>query len=147
MPWRSSAMFFCKCQTRWMALLVASCFPSVAALALSPPDAARPVSLTFNLAGTHRYLATDEILTSLPAPAVVGVDQIVSFEDHEYFAYIFGTSPTYLRRVIYLRPGLVVIDDQVDAHSLKTFDWKFVAHGRIETVDGGVRTDADGVYF
>ena len=98
-------MCFCGCIYLRLGLLVALCLSSASSLALSPADTNLKPNLAFGLVDVEHYLATDEILTSLPTPAVMSVERIVAFEDHEYFAYVYGTSPAILRRVIYLRLG------------------------------------------
>lgn len=97
--------------------------------AIQPINSGQQRQRPCDLATLQRYLATDEILTSLPTPGQIGVEQIVAFEDHEYFAYICGESrpagqqgdrstisapPDVIRRILFIRPQLIVIDDQTD---------------------------------
>jgi SAM-dependent methyltransferase len=114
------------------ASLVARC------LAAEPHEPAVAVSLSLDLAGLHRYLAASDVLTELPDLATFGIERLLAFEDHEHFAYIFGQSlppdneqraapprrrANVLRKIYYVRPHIVVIDDQVDAQNAQEILW------------------------
>lgn len=88
----------------------------------APPtgDATSEVALSqtaLDLPAIHRYFAADDILASLPAPKLFGVEGVDAFEDHEHFAYVSGTMPGVVRRIVYLRPNVIIIDEKVDSRS------------------------------
>ncbi len=110
-----------KIPTTALALLTA-CVASVTRGVAAPPtgDATSHVArlqTPLDLPAIHRYFAADDILTSLPAPKLFGVEGVDAFEDHEHFAYVSGTMPGVVRRIVYLRPNVIVVDERVDSRS------------------------------
>lgn len=102
--------------------ILSACVATVTQGVAAPPtgDATSEVALSqtaLDLPAMHRYFAADDILASLPAPKPFGVEGVDAFEDHEHFAYVSGTSPGVVRRIVYLRPNVIVVDDQVDSRS------------------------------
>lgn len=97
-------------------LPVAGVATATRSVAAPPPgDASHRAAL--DVQAVCRSLTADEILTALPAPGLLGVDRVVAFEDHESFAYVSGTAPGVVRRIVLLRPNVIVIDEHVDHRS------------------------------
>lgn len=65
-----------------------------------------------DLAAIRRSLAADDVEVAVPAAAVLLAQRIEAFEDHEHFAYVCGTGPGVVRRVVCLRPGLLVCEEE-----------------------------------
>ena len=135
-------------------LSIGLCLACSCALAASPSEKHATIQLSFDLVTVHRYLATDEFLTSLPSPTALGVERVVAFEDHEHFAYICGISrlskhpsdapqPHFLRRLFFIRPGLVIIEDQVDAARVSEIVWTLHAPGLAPAGTSRVARDAN----
>jgi len=63
---------------------------------------------------------------TLPKAASLGISKIVAYEEHKYFVYILGEGqkPGVLRRMILLKPSLLVVDDRVsDLKSDRPLRW------------------------
>jgi len=118
--------------------LLSACVATVTPiLAAAPPSEARPPS-ALDVPAIRRYFAADDILPSLPAPAVFGVERVAAFEEHDHFAYVSGTTSDLVRRTFYFRPNLIVIDDQVDSR---------IASQAPRLLDAVVPRAAEGVRF
>jgi len=64
----------------------------------------------------------DKYLESVPDASKLGVDQILAFEENQYFVYVLGIAqaakgkpdaPSLVRRVFLLKPSVFVVDDQI----------------------------------
>jgi SAM-dependent methyltransferase len=97
--------------------LLSACVAAVTPIVAAPPTRDASSQTALDLPALHRYFTADDVLTSLPAPRLLGVERVDAFEDHECFAYVFGTTAGVVRRIFFLRPNLIVIDDQVDSRS------------------------------
>ena len=141
-------------------LPVAYCVQCTTLFAFSPADS--DDNRSFDLVNVQRYLTTDESLTSLPTPALVCVERIAAFEDHEYFAYVFGISqPTkkpgaeisgadkaeILRRIVFIRPQLIVIDSQVHARIATEIALPFLDLDLRQRAEEDVSIVRDGLHF
>ena len=129
---------------------------------ISAAEADRMLQLSFDVGSVQRHVTQEEMLTSLPPPAVIGVERMVAFEDHAYFVYLHGTSqlsrpngstlrattePGFLRRVFFIRPGLIVVDDQVDSRCASEIVWTIKSPALLDSADQEVRAAADGLYY
>ena len=97
--------------------LLAACLATATPLAAAPPPSDASPRAVVDLPAVCRYFTAEDVLSSLPAPTLFGVERIVAFEDHDSFAYVSGTAPGVVRRIVYLRPNVIIIDDQVDSRS------------------------------
>jgi SAM-dependent methyltransferase len=97
--------------------LLSVCVATVTQIAAAPPTRDASSQNAIDLPGIHRYFTAEDVLTSLPAPRLFGVERIDAFEDHEHFAYVCGTTAGVVRRTFFLRPNVIVIDDHVDSRS------------------------------
>jgi SAM-dependent methyltransferase len=145
-----------------VSLSIGLCLACSCALASSPSDTQGTLQLSFDFVSVHRYLADDELLTSLPSPTALGVERLVAFEDHEHFAYAYGTSrlrepldsglsdvskPEFLRRVFFIGPGLIVIDDQMDPGSASATVWTLHAPGLSDSAAQEVTGAGDEMHY
>jgi len=90
------------------------------------------VELTLRVESLAGLLRPGELFRRLPDPAGLGVARIIAFEDNPAFLYLCGTSMcdaeaqspdalpgrlapevAHIRRIVLLKPDLVVVDDQV----------------------------------
>ena len=88
-----------------------------------------------------------EFSDSLPDASLLGVDEVVAFEEHKVFACVVGCAPKgpgagggappLVRRVIFLKPSTFVVDSQMPAGAR----WVLRSHGRPEIDGRRVRID------
>ena len=97
--------------------VLSACVAAATQLVAAPPTQDASSQAAIDVKALHRYFTEEDALTSLPAPRLFGVERIDAFEDHEHFAYVFGTTAGVVRRTFFLRPDVIVIDDQVDSRS------------------------------
>lgn len=97
--------------------LLTACVAAGTQLVAAPPTRDASSRSAIDVPALHRYFTADDVLTSLPTPRLFGVERIDAFEDHEHFAYVCGTTAGVVRRTFFLRPNVIVIDDQVDSRS------------------------------
>jgi SAM-dependent methyltransferase len=105
--------------------------------------AADLAGVSINLTAIRRSLAADDVEVAVPAAALLDVERIEAFEDHEHFAYVCGTGPGLVRRVICLRTGLLVCEEQRAASGQPPVESAALGAAPADVV----RRDADGVFL
>jgi len=95
---------------------------------------------------TENILALQErfarFSTSLPDKRKMGMDRIIAFEEHRHFVYVLGGVRSWMRRVIFLKPGVVVVDDLGKPPAGGPVSWRL--HARAGTKIRGRQIDFAG---
>lgn len=91
-------------------------------------ESGRPVQLSLETSLLQTNLMEEAMLSSVPPASSIGVAKITAFEDHDFFVYVHGqtgaapprttlshsgSSPRVLRKLIFFRPNVIVVDDQI----------------------------------
>jgi SAM-dependent methyltransferase len=118
------------------------CLLVVCLVAGGAAGAADLAGVPVDLPAIRRSLAAEDVEIAVPAPALLEVARIEAFEDHEHFAYACGTGPGVVRRVVCLRPGLLLCEEERAAPPPPSDEQ---AAGSAAADEG--RHDPDGVWW
>ncbi|MGB2821435.1 MAG: class I SAM-dependent methyltransferase [Phycisphaerae bacterium] len=78
---------------------------------------------------------------SLPDASQLGVKKVLAYEEHRAFVYVMGEGPSLVRRVVFLKPGTLVVDDQVRGPGSR---WLLASRGRPDVEGRKVRITEGG---
>ncbi len=106
------------------------CMPAAAAIGIVAVLAAKTFA---DAAGTGPGLRAADFVAlqdrlgefsgKLPDPAAFGADRIVAFEENGHFVYVAGEKgATLTRRLVYLKPGVFIVDDVAPAAAEKKLE-------------------------
>jgi len=101
----------------------------------APPKAADVQSLrlrTGNLFALQEQFA--EFSESLPDPRKMGMDRLIAYEENAHFVYVEGGAKSWRRRVVFLKPGVFVVDDLGKAPAGGSVLWKVNARAPAKTL-------------
>jgi SAM-dependent methyltransferase len=120
-------------------ILVAIGIASVHPATLTAEKSGPTRSLTLKLDDLESFVTGQDWLKELPPPSSVGMERIQAFEEHVHFRYLSAVSgeselpvgelpgggeSDILRRVIFIRPGILVLDDHVLVQESGEILWK-----------------------
>jgi SAM-dependent methyltransferase len=133
-------------------VILASCF-AAGELTAKPPTAADFPELATNLAPFDAYICSNsmtvdgavvfESATSKNASSLIPADsRIVAFEENSRFLYTVAQaakSPTVVRRVILIKPSVLIVDDSVgELAAGKTLRWQWSCRDASTGAAGGL---------
>ena len=75
-----------------------------------------------------------EFSDSLPDPRKMGMDRLIAYEENAHFVYVEGGAKSWRRRVVFLKPGVFVVDDL----GKSTVRWKVNARAPARALGGEV---------
>ena len=81
---------------------------------------------------------------SLPEAGKMGMDRIIAFEENRDFVYVLGGVRSRMRRLIFLKPGVFVVDDLGNPPASGAVLWRMITRAAPEIKGAEIRfTGAD----
>jgi SAM-dependent methyltransferase len=85
-----------------------------------------------------------EFSDSLPDPRKLGMDRLIAYEENAHFVYVEGGAESWRRRVVFLKPGVFVVNDIGKPAPGGSVLWKVNTRAPAKTLGGEVTyTGAD----